>query len=384
MQYRTLGKTGLKVSLLGMGCMRLPFINGDGNLGVDLEKAFELIQYTADAGINYFDNALGYHSRESEAIMGEALESRRDKVIYVTKQPWWEMPDDASIRRNLEETLKKLRTDHIDIYLLHRITPEAWEDIQRREIFKFFEGFKREGLIKHIGFSYHGDYETFKDVVKTYPWETCMVQQNMLDINAEVTQAGLEFAGDNGLGVAIMEPLRGGGLTYAPTPVKKIYDAHEQFPNRPPVEWAFRHLVDTAQVSTIVSGMTTIEQVKQNIKMFSQPDMQPNCLSAEEKTTIANAREAYKSIISVPCTGCNYCVPCPLGVQIPGIFTNYNDFRMFEHSHQPRRSYMFTTRANADATKCTSCNKCLKKCPQNIDIPKKLKEAHEVLKGWVE
>jgi predicted aldo/keto reductase-like oxidoreductase len=315
--------------------------------------------------------------------MGEALESRRSKVLYVTKQPWWEMPDGAAIDRNLDETLKKLRTDYIDLYLLHRITPEAWPDIQAQGIFDFFEKFKREGLIKHIGFSYHGDFETFKNVVTTYPWESCMVQQNMLDINTEVTQAGLEFAGDNGLGVAIMEPLRGGGLAYAPTPVKKIYDTSTH-PNRSPAEWGFRHLADTLQVTTIVSGMSTMEQLKQNISTFSQNDMLPHCLSAAEKQTIATARDAYKSIISVPCTGCNYCVPCPTGVQIPGIFTNYNDFRMFEHSTQPKRSYMFTTRAGGDATKCTNCGKCLKKCPQNINIPKELTTAHETLKGFNE
>ena len=137
MQYRTLGKTGLNVSFLGMGCMRLPFINNDGNQGVNRDAAIELLQFCAGNGINYFDNAFGYHSRESEAILGEAFEGRREKVLFATKQPWWEMPDDYSIRVNLENTLKKLRTDYIDVYLLHRIIPDAWENIQRREIFKF-------------------------------------------------------------------------------------------------------------------------------------------------------------------------------------------------------------------------------------------------------
>jgi predicted aldo/keto reductase-like oxidoreductase len=210
-----------------------------------------------------------------------------------------------------------------------------------------------------------------------------MVQQNMLDIGVEATQEGLEFAGDNGLGVAIMEPLRGGGLAYAPTPVKKVYDATD-FPTRTPAEWAFRHLVDTKQVTTVVSGMSTMEQLKENIAMFSQESMVAGCLTPAERETIATARDAYKSIISIPCTGCNYCVPCPVGVQIPGIFTNYNDFRMFEHSVQPKRSYMFTIRAGGDATKCVDCGKCLKKCPQNINIPQELATAHETLKGFNE
>lgn len=386
MQYRTLGKTGLKVSLLGMGCMRLPFINGDSNCGVNREAAIELLQFVADSGINYFDTAFGYHSRESETILGEALSIRqkRGEVIFATKQPWWEMPDDNAIRTNLENTLRKLRTDCIDIYLLHRITPEAWEDIKRRRIFEKFESFKRQGLIKHIGFSYHGGYETFCDVVKTYPWEMCMVQQNMLDINNEVTQAGLEFAGDNGLGVTIMEPLRGGGLAFAPNAVAEIYESHPSEGKRTPAEWAFRHLVDTTQVSSIVSGMSTKDQVRENVAIFSQSTMVPGCLSQSEKDIISAARNAYKSIISIPCTECNYCIPCPAGVQISGIFAQYNEFKMFERSQNPRRVYMFTTRAGGNATKCNNCSKCIKKCPQNIDIPKELQTAHETLKGWNE
>ena len=386
MQYRTLGKTGLKVSLLGMGCMRLPFIGGDSNNGVDREAAIELLQYAAAAGINYFDTAFGYHSKESETILGEALaEKQRDgQVVFVTKQPWWEMPDGGTIRRNLENTLKKLRTDCIDIYLLHRIMPDAWERIQREGIFEFFERFKSEGLIRHIGFSYHGNFANFQDVVKKYPWEMCMVQQNMLDTEAEVTQAGLEFAGDAGLGVAVMEPLRGGGLAYAPAPVRPVYEKFCSLESRAPAEWAFRHLVNTMQVSTVVSGMNSKAQVDENVALFSRADMLPHCLTPAEKEILAEARAAYKSIISIPCTACNYCVPCPGGVQIPNIFTAYNDYRMFEHTENPRRVYMFTTRAGGDFTKCSACSKCIKKCPQNINIPQELQTAHETLKGWNE
>jgi len=400
MQYRTLGKTGLDVSLVGMGCMRFPFVDGDCNKGVDLQSAFELLQYAADNGVNYFDTAYGYHGTNSEAILGEALESRRKNLIFTTKQPWWIMSDDYSIRANLENTLKKLRTDYIDCYLLHRIIPEEWENIKKREILKHFENFKREGLIRHIGFSYHGDYETFKRVATEYPWEMCMVQQNMLDIDIEVTAAGLEFAGELGLGVTIMEPLRGGGLAFAPPPVQTVYEKYERetkngfetnakdtqtvYRCRPPQEWAFRHLADSPAVSSIVSGMSSMAQLVENIAMFSQEDMKPGCLSPAEKETISAARAAYKSIVSIPCTTCDYCVPCPVGVQIPGIFSLYNEFKMFEQTDNPRRNYMFTTRAGGDASKCTNCGVCIKKCPQNINIPQALQTAHETLQGWVE
>jgi len=382
MQYRTLGKTNLKVSLLGMGCMRLPFVNGDGNQGVDKDAAIEQIQYAADNGINYFDTAFGYHSGESESIMGEALESRRDRVLYVTKQPPWEMHDIPTIRRNLENTLKKLRTDYIDVYLLHRVMPATWDEIKQKEYLKQFEIFKQEGLIRHIGCSYHGTFEHFKEVVADYPWEAMLVQHNMLDVAREVTSSGIKFAAENGVGISIMEPLRGGGLAYAPKSVQAVYD--NAGITRTPAEWAFRYLADISEISVIVSGMTTMEQLKKNIAMFSQPDMLPNSLSDAEKATIDSARKAYESIVTIPCTTCNYCIPCPQNVNIPGIFGLYNDAHRFGHSDQPRRGYMFATRANNDATKCTNCGICMEKCPQDVKIIEQLKTSHEFLKGWTE
>jgi len=365
-----------------MGCMRLPFINGDGNNGVDKDAAIAQIQYAADNGINYFDTAFGYHGGESEAIMGEALESRRDRVLYVTKQPSWEMHDIPTIRRNLENTLKKLRTDYIDMYLMHRVMPTSWDDIKQRGFMKEFEKFKAEGLIRHIGCSYHGTFEHYKQVVEEYPWEICLVQHNMLDINREVTRAGIEFAAQKGIGIAIMEPLRGGGLAHAPQNVQDVYNQSDK--SRTPAEWALRYLADIPEISVIVSGMTTMEQLKQNITMFNQPDMTEHCLSDAENATIAAAREAYESIITIPCTACDYCVPCPQGVQIPNIFRLYNDAHRFGHNDQPRRGYMFATRANGDATKCNTCGACLKKCPQGVKIIEELKTSHEFLKGWTE
>ncbi|MCL2398968.1 MAG: aldo/keto reductase [Defluviitaleaceae bacterium] len=385
MQYRNFGNTGLKVSLLGMGCMRLPFKDeNDRTLGVVREKAYELIQYAVDNGVNYFDTALTYHACESEAILGEALEekSRRAKVNIATKQLFGAMTTQEEIRRNLENTLKKLRTDYIDVYLLHCITSASWDQIQQRKIFEEFEKFKAEGLIKHIGFSFHGGFSTFKDVVERYPWEMCLIQQNLLDVNREVTEEAIFTAHKNNMAVAVMEPLRGGGLAQAPKPVADVYNNFHT--KRPPAEWAFRHLANYPEVSTIVSGMSTMEQLKDNIALFSQSDMVPECLSVEEKKLIASAREAYESIVSIPCTSCDYCVPCPLNVDIPGIFKQYNDGNRFENFDNPRRSYMYTRRGNRSALACTNCGECLPKCPQEINIPEKLQTAHKALDGWDE
>ena len=385
MHYRSFGKTGLKVSLLGMGCMRLPFKDeNDGSQGVNREKAYELIRYAVDNGVNYFDTAYSYHAHDSEAVLGEALAEggRRKNVHIVTKQPFGAMTTQADIRRNLENTLKKLRTDYIDVYLLHCIMQPFWPEIQKREIFAEFEKFKAEGLIKHIGFSYHGQFPTFKEVAERYPWEMCLIQQNLLDVNKEVTEQAIYTAHKNGLAIAIMEPLRGGGLCQAPKPVAAVYDS---FPiKRTATEWALRHLTNYPEIGTLVSGVNTLDQLKENIAICSHPDMVAGCLDDGEKALIVSARKAYESIVTNPCTGCNYCVPCPHDVDIPGAFRLYNDGHRFENFDQPRRSYMFSRRGGRGANKCTHCGICIPKCPQEINIPKELQVAHEALDGWEE
>ena len=369
-----------------MGCMRLPFINGDGKNGVDREAAYGLIRYATANGINYFDTALTYHGGESEAILGEALANKpglREKVWVTTKQPYTNQTH-ADIRRNLEETLKKLRTSYLDMYFIHRIMPGNWDAIQENEIYELYERFKAEGLIRHIGFSYHGNYDNFSQVVKRYPWDMCMVQHNLLDINREVTSEGVHLAGVHGLALGIMEPLRGGGLSHMPAPgaVSVVYDSYHV--KRTPAQWAFRYLADKPEISVILSGMTTMEQLKANIEVFSQPDMLPGCLNAEEKAILDQARKSYESVVTIPCTECNYCMPCPAGVQIPAVLARYNDAHRFGHHDQPRRSYMLMKNVNATVHQCTGCNACAPKCPQLLDVPQQLRIAHDMLDGWVE
>ncbi|MCL2422127.1 MAG: aldo/keto reductase, partial [Defluviitaleaceae bacterium] len=267
-------------------------------------------------------------------------------------------------------------------YLIHCIMQPTWDEIQKRKIYEEYEKFKAEGLIKHIGFSFHGQFPTFKEVVARYPWDMCLLQQNLLDVNREVTEQAIYEAHKHGLGISIMEPLRGGGLCYAPKPVAAVYDNFEV--KRTATEWAFRHLTNYPEVNTIVSGMSNMEQLKENLAMFSQPDMVPGCLSADEKHVVAVAREAYESIVTNPCTGCNYCIPCPCNVDIPGAFRLFNDGHRFGHFDQPRRSYMFSRNGGRSVNECTNCGVCIAKCPQEIDIPKELQVAHAALDGWNE
>ena len=385
MQYRKFGKNGYDVSLLGLGCMRLPRKTGESpdSAPVDREKAYELIRYAAENGVNYFDTAFVYHKQTSEEVLGEALEGElRKKVKIATKLPLRLMEKDEDIRANLELSLKKLRTDYIDIYIVHMLTDGTWDEIKRRQICEQFFKLKEEGLVKSVGFSIHGTYNLFKEALAHQPWDMCLLQQNLLDVDYEVTEQAVVDAGEKGIGVAIMEPLRGGGLASAPKRVKDVYDSCNK--DRKPVEWAFRHLADNPHVNTILSGMTTMEQLKENIEIFSKPDMTPNHLSDKEKATLVAAREAYKSIVTIPCTSCDYCMPCPQGVGIPACFERYNEGMMFENFDQPRRVYMFMTNGARSADKCTECGLCEPKCPQKIEIVKQLKVAHEALKGWVE
>ena len=393
MQYREYGKLGFKVSALGMGCMRLPRIIKDNDeVEVDREKAFEMIRYAADHGINYFDTAYTYHQKASEDVLGEALSGgRREKVKIATKQPFTVMADLKTgggitilenARRNLEKTLAKLRTSYIDVYLIHNIGTSTWEGIKKNKVIEEYEKFRAEGLIKAIGFSYHGRFPCFKEVLEFYDWGMCQVQQNFIDVDHEVSEESIKIAGKKGCALVVMEPLRGGGLA---TPPKRMEALYAEFPgNRRAVEWAFRHVLDYPEVSTVLSGMTTMEQLKENIGIFSKDDALPNCLSPKEKDIIKRIKTAYESVKNIPCTACEYCMPCPNGVDIPSIFFRYNEGHMFESYDQPSRAYMLLASFKKDFSRCVACGECEKKCPQQIEIIKQLKNAHETLKGWVE
>ena len=384
MQHRVYGRLGYEVSALGMGCMRLPRIyHEQGSAEVDREKAVELIRGAVDQGVTYFDSAFTYHHKTSEEILGMALEGGyRKKVKIATKQPFGAMKTQDQIRRNLESTLKKLRTDHLDVYLIHNIQEGMWDEIKRRRIIEEYERFRDEGMIGAIGFSYHGKFPAFREILEYYPWDMCQVQQNLLDVDKEVTDQAIRLAGEKGAALVIMEPLRGGGLA-TPTPaVKRLYDS---FPvRRSAAEWAFRHLLDYPQVSCILSGMTTLEQLQQNVEIFSRPDAVAGCISREERALLTKVKTAYESVQSIPCTACEYCLPCPQGVDIPGIFDQYNEGMMFENFSQPQRGYMFIQKAKASADYCVECGACEKKCPQHIDIAAQLKKADHALSGWIE
>jgi predicted aldo/keto reductase-like oxidoreductase len=378
MHYRKYGTLGYDVSAFGMGCMRLPTTKAnDGSSVVDLEAAYALIRYAADHGVTYFDTAYGYHDKQSESIVGEALaaDNRRARVKIATKQPFDVMTDTAAIRKNLEATLKKLRTDYIDVYLVHNIMPHTWPKILERKVLAEYETFKKEGLINAIAFSYHGHAAGFRDVLTGYDWDMAQIQQNIIDTEKQATAAGMDLVGKKGCALVIMEPLRGGGLVHTPAPVKALYDAYPT--RRTAVDWAFRHLLDHPAVTTVLSGVTTMEQLKDNIALFSAPDAVPGNLTAADKALLRDVKTAYESLAAIPCTACEYCLPCPQGVNIPQVFADYNNGCMYGSWDEPRRGYAF--RAPNDASHCVACGACEAKCPQRISIIDTLQSAHAKL-----
>jgi predicted aldo/keto reductase-like oxidoreductase len=263
------------------------------------------------------------------------------------------------------------------MYLIHAIRKQTWDEIKQRKIIEEYEKFKAEGLIRGIGFSYHGLFPAFSDILSHYSWDMCQIQQNFLDTQREATEEAIGLAGKKGCALVIMEPLRGGSLAVPPKQVQEVYDASPV--KRSPIEWGFRHLINYPEVSVILSGVSTLDQLKQNIEIFSKPDAVPGCLSQGERDTLALARERYWSLTSIPCTACEYCLPCPQGVTIPGIFNRYNGAFMFNSIELAKAGYANAIRKKQDASLCVKCGACEKKCPQSIDIISKLQIAHAAL-----
>ncbi|MCL2826279.1 MAG: aldo/keto reductase, partial [Eggerthellaceae bacterium] len=318
-----------------------------------------------------------------EEVLGEALEGGlRAKVKIGTKQPLGAMHTNADIRRNLESTLRKLRTDYIDVYLIHNINASDWEEVRRREIFHEYEKLRDEGLIKAIAFSYHGDCEPLAEVMAAYPWDMFQVQQNFLDVGKLAPSNAFALAEQTGAALVVMEPLRGGGLAAAPASVQAIYDAYPT--QHSPVEWAFRYVANQPSVSTILSGMSTMEQLKEDIAIFSKPDVVPGCLTDADRAMLRKVKAAYDSVTAIPCTACEYCMPCPFGVDIPGVFEQYNNAVRFEFLDLSKRGYNFLVSSGHDVSKCQECHECEGKCPQAIAIVDELKRSQKTLAGWIE
>ncbi|MBQ6635973.1 MAG: aldo/keto reductase [Lachnospiraceae bacterium] len=375
MLYRK-DKNGNELSMLGFGCMRFA---RKGN-GIDMEKAEEQIMAAFRAGVNYYDTAFIYPG--SEAAIGEIFERNqiRDKINIATKLPQYMIKDRSGLDKYFNEELSRLRTSYIDYYLMHHLTDlPMWEKLKDVGILDWIKEKKAAGAIRNIGFSYHGNTDNFQKILNDYDWDFCQIQYNYLD---EVSQAGvdgLRAAAAKGIPVVIMEPLRGGKLVnMLPAGAKKVMQ--ESGRGWSPAEWAFRWLYNQPEVTVVLSGMNSLQMVEENCRTASEAE--PGHLTEADFEVLEKVKKIIREREKVGCTGCRYCMPCPKGVDIPGIFRCYN--AMFTESKSLGR-FQFAqtvglTKEPAFATQCVQCGKCEQHCPQGLPIREKLKEADKALR----
>ncbi|MCI8320237.1 MAG: aldo/keto reductase [Dorea sp.] len=377
MQYRY-DKNGEPLSILGYGCMR--FTKKGGRF--DVEKAERELMEAINSGVNYLDTAYIYPG--SEVLLGEILERNhcRGKVKLATKLPQYLIKSENALNRYFNEQLSRLRTDFIDYYLMHMLTDAAaWEKLLRLGIKEWIAQKKAEGKIHNIGFSFHGNTEMFLKILDAYDWDFCQIQYNYMDEHTQAGRRGLKAAAEKGIPVIIMEPLRGGKLVeLLPEPAKR--KIAEDKKHRTPAELAFRWLWDQPEVTCVLSGMNTLEMVRENVNTASEA--QAGEFAEEDFALIESVRDEIQKTMKVGCTGCGYCMPCPKGIDIPAAFRCYN--RMFaEQKGSGRHEYLQVTAFQKNMSlpeSCVECGKCERHCPQHIEIRKELKRAERALLPW--
>ena len=363
MLYRKFAKAEKDISLLGLGAMRFP-LTADGK--VDEAESIRMIRRAIDSGVNYVDTAYTYHGGISEVIIGKALkDGYRGRTLIADKLPIWLVKEEADVRRFFSEQLERLDVDCIDMYLIHCIDKEGWDVTKKCRVIPILEELKAEGKIKHIGFSFHDELSLFKEVVDAYDWEFCQIQLNYVDVHFQAGIEGLQYAGAKGIPVVIMEPLKGGRLTDAiPPAIQALWD--EAPVKRAPVEWAFKWVAAQPEVLTILSGMSSMEQLEQNLNLFSRSDLE--AVTEKELRTIDQVADLYRTLIKYPCTECKYCQPCPNGVLIPRLIRYYNDWCAYEHNPKLKDEYLTWEDESEHASNCIKCGACEEHCPQHLPV----------------
>ena len=376
--------TGDELSILGFGCMRFK-----KNLGAtDMEKTEKQIRLAIEAGVNYFDTAYMYPGNEKAlgAILAKTdAEGRklRDRVFVATKLPQLLIKTSDDIGRMFETSMTRLGMDYVDYYLVHNLSSvEGWERLKKLGVPEFLEKMKADGRIGHIGFSWHGNLNSFRKVIDDYNWEFCQIQYNYLDENFQAGTGGLEYAASKGIGVIVMEPLRGGQIVgKLPHEVNKIFNEYSE--KRRPAEWALRWVWNHPEVTCVLSGMNEEFQVEENAR--AAKDATPGSLSESDLDMINKVKDVFQQTIKINCTGCAYCMPCPYGVDIPFCFSAYNSNAMFG-GMDGKIMYNFLLRKtdskpSGKASACKKCGVCEKKCPQNLPIIKTLEDTAKKMEG---
>ncbi len=379
MIYNILGKTGLEVSRLGFGTMRLPTKND--NSDIDKSEASRMLEYGIENGINIIDTAYPYHSKEldgngnSEKFVGEFLKENnlRDEILLQTKSPSWLMEKKTDFDYYLDIQLEKLKTDYIDIYLLHSLTEPDWFKVKNLDVLDFLDDCLSSGKVRHVGFSSHIEVDYLIEILDEYPkWEVVLTQMNYLDEYYQSGVMGLNYLKQVNVGSMIMEPLRGGRLVNnIPQEVENLWNQAER--KRTPVEWALQYLWNRNDVDCVLSGMTSFEQVRQNIEIANRIDE----ISDNDQELIHEVARTYRTFLGNRCTRCGYCMPCPHGVDIINCLTEYNIAHMMGDAKASAMQYFSLIEDDARADSCIDCKECIPFCTQMLDIPAELQKVYE-------
>ena len=374
MKYRQFGSLEWQPSALGFGCMRFPVIGGNSGR-IDEEKASRMLLHSIDQGVNYIDTAYPYHGGMSEPFVGRTLEgSYREKVKLATKLPSWNIEKESDLDFYLNEQLERLRTDRIDFYLLHSLNKKWWAGLLKVDVLSWVERARADGRIGQIGFSFHDELPLFKTIVDAYQdWDFCLIHYNFMDQDYQAGKEGLKYAAAHGMGVVIMEPLRGGNLVDPPQRVQVLWDQAEV--KRSAAEWALQWLWNQPEVSLVLSGMSTFEQVEENLASADRSGV--GSFTDSELKQVDDVQKAYQDMELIPCTNCGYCIPCPEGVDIPRILNIYNKGLMYDKVDIARKDYILWVPADKKGNLCVVCQECEEKCPQDIPISEWMPRIHQ-------
>jgi predicted aldo/keto reductase-like oxidoreductase len=381
MKYRSFGKLDWKVSALGFGAMRLPILEGDHSK-IDEPESIRMIRYAIDHGVNYVDTAYPYHGGNSEPLVGRALkDGYREKVRLATKMPTWLIEKREDFDRYLDEQLEKLQTDRIDFYLLHGLSNQRWPKIRDLGVTEWAEEAIADGRIGHIGFSFHDEYPMIKEIIDHYDgWTFCQIQYNYMDTESSPRgpgTKGLKYAASRGLAVVVMEPIQGGRLSI--TPPAEIQGIWDEAPaRRSPAEWALQWVWNQPEVSVVLSGMSTMRHVEENVVSAGRSG--PGTLSGKELEVIERVRQKYSELGYIGCTRCLYCQPCPQGVAIPEIIRVLNE-NYTASREEAKKAYQEEIPEEGRAGKCVRCGTCEEQCPQNLPIMNLMRGASRMYEG---
>jgi len=364
MQYRKFNKINVEVSPIGFGCMRFPVSDPDDKSTIVKEEAMKMVRHAIDNGVNYLDTAWMYHNFKSEDFMGEVLQDGyREKVNLATKLPIWLVESEDDVMKYLDIQLEKLKTDHVDFYLIHGLEKDRWEKVKKLNVLAKLEEARAMGKFKYLGFSFHDTCDVFKEIIDGYDWDFYQIQFNYINTSYQAGFEGLRYAADKGISAIIMEPLLGGKLANL-TPVVEERISKE----RSQVEWALDFLWSQPEIAVVLSGMSTMEQVEGNLEYAGR--WEERQLVEEDYEMLKGVKEIFDKMALVPCTKCNYCMPCPFGLNIPGIFEAYNQTASVSTSFALKTYAQYDVKADA----CRACRRCEKECPQHIEISEMMKK----------